>query len=284
MTEKGFRTLDNFINEFGSEQIEAVITCQDESVKNDFYHEIILLCKSNNIKVYNRNEKYILKSDYSIAISWRWVIKNINKPKLIIIHDSLLPKYRGFNPLVSYLLNKENYIGATMLYASHRVDYGDIIYQIKMKIRYPLKIQEAILIVSELYYKLVRKFYLATKSAARIVAYKQDGKKATYSMWRDDKDYKIDWNKDSKYLKRFIDSVGYPYKGAYTFLNNRKIIINDAKEKEDRIIENRVPGKVFSLVNGNPLVVCGKGLLELTDLRSINGHIIKISKIKTRFD
>jgi methionyl-tRNA formyltransferase len=54
-------------------------------------------------------------SDFNIAISWRWMLKVSN---LIVIHDSLLPKYRGFSPLVNMLINGEDTLGVTVLFAT----------------------------------------------------------------------------------------------------------------------------------------------------------------------
>jgi methionyl-tRNA formyltransferase len=39
---------------------------------------------------------------------------------------------------------------------------------------------------------------------------------ATYSIWRDEADYEIDWSSDAQAIQRFINAVGYPYAGART--------------------------------------------------------------------
>ena len=87
--------------------------------------------------------------DYQLAIGWRWLISGTEN--LIVLHDSLLPKYRGFAPLVNSLINGEQEIGVTAIWAGPEFDAGEIIFQEKAGICYPIKIQEAIEIVSGLY-------------------------------------------------------------------------------------------------------------------------------------
>ena len=76
-------------------------------------------------------------------------------------------------------------------------------------------------------------------------------------------DYKIDWNKDADFIKRFINSVGYPYKGASSFIDEKKVRILEAEVEKEVIIENRIPGKVLFVERRYPIVVCGKKLLKI---------------------
>ena len=81
-------------------------------------------------------------ADFSIAVAWKWLIKQ--KDILIVLHDSLLPKYRGYLPLVSQLINGEKEIGVTSFFANDKYDEGDIIYSSKIDIKYPITIEQAI--------------------------------------------------------------------------------------------------------------------------------------------
>ena len=64
----------------------------------------------------------------------------------------------------------------------------------------------------------------------------QEEEKATYSLWRNEDDYLIDWNNTSKQIKRFIDAVGSPYKSASSYINNKKVRIIAANEYPDKTI------------------------------------------------
>ena len=158
MNEKGFYTLSRFINKFSSNNIKYVVASGDKNMKKDYFKEIMLLCEGNNILFFTRSTEPTEKcNEYKFAIGWRWIIKNDNN--LIVFHDSKLPKYRGFSPLVNSLISGNKQIGVTALFANSEYDEGDIILQQCIKITYPIKISKAINQIKPLYYKIVRDLY-----------------------------------------------------------------------------------------------------------------------------
>ena len=56
------------------------------------------------------------------------------KGKILNIHPSLLPKYKGLNTHERVLNNKEKYSGCTVHFVNSRLDSGKIILQKKVKI------------------------------------------------------------------------------------------------------------------------------------------------------
>lgn len=104
-------------------------------------------------------------------------------------------------------------------------------------------------------------------------------------MWRDEDDYFIDWRWCVHKISRFVDSVGFPYKGAKTLLNHEEISINKVKIIPNINIENRDLGKIFKLISGKPLVVCKDGLLLIEDAkkRYSNESILPLKSMKLRF-
>lgn len=150
--EKGYITLQNILRKYFIDIIEYVIIGRDKNINKDFSIEIEKICKNYKIKYFFRNEKKSNFKGYKMAIGWRWLLEDTDR--LIIFHDSLLPKYRGFAPLVNSLINGEKYVGVTALYADTEYDKGKIILQKKIEITYPKKIKEAIKEISELYSEL----------------------------------------------------------------------------------------------------------------------------------
>ena len=61
------------------------------------------------------------------------LIKNFNG-KILNIHPSLLPKYKGLNTHKRALINKDKYSGCTVHYVTEKLDSGKIIIQKKVKI------------------------------------------------------------------------------------------------------------------------------------------------------
>ena len=57
------------------------------------------------------------------------------KGKIVNIHPSLLPKYKGLNTYQRALKNKEKFAGCTVHYVTNELDSGKIILQKKVKIK-----------------------------------------------------------------------------------------------------------------------------------------------------
>ena len=60
-------------------------------------------------------------------------IKNFSG-KIINIHPSLLPKYKGLNTHHKAIANKDKFAGCTVHYVTEKLDSGKIIMQKKIKI------------------------------------------------------------------------------------------------------------------------------------------------------
>lgn len=272
MNEKGEKVLTDFLDKIGSSHLEYIVLSEDNSVEKDYFAELKELCVKNNIQFYLRNEEIPIYEGYKIAIGWRWLISDTDK--LIVLHDSILPKYRGFSPLVNMLINGEEEIGVTALFASSEYDKGNIILQKKISVHYPLKIKKAIEQVSKLYSEIVSKITLQIIRNSEIYSTPQKEEDATYSLWRDEKDYFIDWSLDAKRIKRMVDALGFPYLGAKTLLNGEIIILEEVEELPDLYVENRDFGKLIMNRDGYPIIVCGQGLLKIIKGKYLDGRSI----------
>lgn len=279
MNEKGLTVLNTIVENFGSDIISEVVSCKDKKVLNDFYDDIIKACDDNGIRFYDKKD-YKDHVAYAIAVGWRWMIKSEN---LIVIHDSLLPSYRGFSPLVSMLINKEERIGVTALFAEDTYDTGPIIEKFCTKIRYPIKIQDAIKAILPLY-RTAATHIIENILNGTLTGEKQNNILASYSLWRDEEDYFIDWNKSADYIRRFVDAVGFPYKGAKSHMNEKTVRILDVEEVDDVKIEgDRAVGKVIFMRDGKPVVVCGNGLIKINKMAHEDGRRAEIKSFRTRF-
>jgi methionyl-tRNA formyltransferase len=282
MTEKGYRVLDTLVRNYPY-VIECVVTSRDLNIENDYYKEICEYCNENQIDVCDRAKFRNVTSRYAVAVSWRWLIDEASTT-LVVFHDSILPKYRGFSPLVSALINGDDKVGVTALFATKEYDRGDIIFQSTSLVTYPIKIQQAIELVNGNYNELALKIAEKISNGDLLIGEKQNEEKASYSLWRDEDDYIIDWEQSSDQIKRFIDAVGYPYKGASTMVDGKKARIVDASIVDDVSIENRIPGKVIFVKQGMPVIVCRKGLLMITDIvdNETGNQLLPLSKFRTR--
>lgn len=296
---KGLHVLESLVAQFSGEVIGYVVVGDDKKVAGDSAEQIRQISKQHGIRLFERSELDCLQKNcaqknsaqknsaqkndlhqatqlpkvtYKFAIGWRWLIKSTTG--LIVYHDSLLPKYRGFAPLVNALVNGEREIGVTALIASEGYDEGDIIGQQRLQVDYPVTIAEAIEQISPLYAKLAVQIVEATLAGRPLQAKAQQHSEATYSLWLDDEDYRIDWRWSAEKIARFVDAVGEPYAGAQTTRRGALLKIFKAKVADDVQIEHRERhiGKIIFFTGGVPTVVCGEGLIELHDIRDANGE------------
>ncbi|WP_303925472.1 methionyl-tRNA formyltransferase [Draconibacterium sediminis] len=257
--------------------IDDVVIAKDRAVINDYSQEIEDFCKKINLRYYFRNNEPNSQSDYLIAIGWRWLLKTIRN-NIIVFHDSLLPRLRGFNPLVTALINGDTEIGATVLLANKEFDRGPILCQKAIQIQYPIKIKDAIELVAEIYAEMIKEVIFNIRENS-LVFKEQIEEHATYSLWRDEEDYRINWNWDAIKIKRFIDSIGKPYRGAKTIIEEKEVRIFDAEIVQDVNIENRVPGKVLFKDNDGLTITCGNGLVKIKNFYLDEKLLLDYSKL-----
>ena len=88
--------------------------------------KIILFLKKNNISL-------ICLAGFMKILSKNFIKKF--KGKILNIHPSLLPKYKGLNTHERALKNKDKYSGCTVHFVNSRLDSGKIILQKKVIIK-----------------------------------------------------------------------------------------------------------------------------------------------------
>jgi methionyl-tRNA formyltransferase len=285
MTLKGVEVLNAIAYNSYLDIIDKVIIGRDNNVLNDYSNDIEQICLDNGISYSFSSEDYNINTQYGIAISWRWIINHLGL-KLIVLHDSILPKYRGFAPLVNMLINGEKKIGVTALFACSEFDKGPIVLQKDITINYPIKIEKAIRGVSVLYVEIVNELLYNISRELPIQGVKQDETNASYSLWRDKEDYFINWGLPASKICKFVDAVGYPYEGAKCKINNAVVKIIDVDNFEDLEIENRDIGKVLFFEDELPIIVCGSGLIKIKKAvyETTGESIFPIKKFRTRFE
>jgi len=93
---------------------------------NDKNYEILLS------KLIELNIKLICLAGFMKIIPKNF-LKNF-KGKILNIHPSLLPKYKGLNTHGRALKNKEKYVGCTVHFVNNKLDSGKIIIQKKTRL------------------------------------------------------------------------------------------------------------------------------------------------------
>ena len=92
---------------------------------SDAEKNILLLLKKEQIK-------FICLAGFMKILSKDFIKKF--EGKIINIHPSLLPKYKGINTHIRAIKNKDKFAGCTVHYVTEKLDSGKIIIQKKIKI------------------------------------------------------------------------------------------------------------------------------------------------------
>jgi methionyl-tRNA formyltransferase len=278
----------NFLRDFsGAEAVDVVVSYASKGLQYDAYADIQAVCRSKNYKLVERAD--VRADDYAAAdlvllIGWQWMSSDVDK-RFVVFHDSLLPKLRGFNPTVTALIAGETDIGVTAFSPAGGdaavPDSGPIFGQEQLPITYPVTIREVYEQLGLAYCRLADRV-LAAAAAGPLQFLPQDAANATYSLWRDEDDYRIDWAKTAADIHRFVDAVGWPYLGAKTTMQGRDIRIDRVEPCPDVVFVNRCPGKIWSLADGGATVVCGSGLMRITAARDADGSPVRFTSLRVR--
>jgi methionyl-tRNA formyltransferase len=229
----------------------------------------IFLGKPNNDILYNQLKS--LESNTLFSINYLFLLEQkvfqlFEYP--INFHGSLLPKYRGRTPHIWSIINNENKTGITAHYIEKGCDEGDIIFQEQMiiedhhtgfdilslyYIKYPIIIKKVLEMINENY----------------VIRIPQSHNLATFFPKRSPNDGQINWNWQKERLKNWVRALSNPYPGAFTYYQNKKIIIDQiifSNAGFDNIIEN---GTIIAInPNNNPIVKVQNGTVELTIIRN----------------
>ncbi|WOX79356.1 methionyl-tRNA formyltransferase [Candidatus Shikimatogenerans bostrichidophilus] len=254
--------------------IKSIITSKKNIINNE-KNLIKKIALKNNINIiYSeyiyKNIKNIinLKPDLLIIISFKYLKKKIwNIPKLgtINIHPSLLPQYKGANPINWVIINGEKKTGLTSFFINKIIDSGKIILQKKININNKITYKKLYKLLS----KKTKKFLIKTiKKILTKEKLKLAPKINNYYS-------KIYWNYSINKIYNLIR--GLPYnKPAWCFINtNNKIqIFNIYKIKIINYKHNNFNGKIL-LKNKNVYISAKNGYIKLLKCNIANKKVIK---------
>ena len=207
----------------------SVIFTNKDSLK------IIQHCQLNNIPFYLGNPRRIEAIDYFInfkidigfSLNYIFLIpKEIFQtvPRGVVnLHGSLLPLYRGRTPHVWAIINGENETGVTAHLIDEGCDTGPVILQRKISINQKDTGQCLLNKFKIIYPEIVHEVLdLAKKNQLPL---RKQSEKGTFYGKRTPMDGQICWNQKTKTIYNWIRAQSFPYPGAFTYLNKKKIVI-----------------------------------------------------------
>lgn len=182
--------------------------------------------KGNTVKLIFNHEK-LAKADLSFILSYYKIIPNVylKKSKMnLVIHESNLPKGRGFAPLSWQILKGYKKIIFSLFNIdnlSHKPDTGNIILKSKVIFKGNELIDEIRNIALKTYCKMIDSFF---RCPINFRGYRQKGQSSSFKKRRP-KDSILKINKtinENFNLLRVVDNTNYP---AYFKKGNKEFII-----------------------------------------------------------
>lgn len=196
--------------------------------------------------------------DVIVATNWRtWIPPRIFRlPPMgtLNVHDSLLPGYAGFAPLIWALLNDEKEVGVTAHMMDETLDAGPIVSQRAV----PVGPTDT---TTDLFHRTLELFGPITVEGLALIATgrtdwpAQDRSRASFFHKRSEEDIRIDWTWSAAELERLVRAQSAPYPSAFCFHRGRRLEILTAAVS--RACYGGTPGRIFYREDDGVAVVAG---------------------------
>ncbi|MBV9564997.1 MAG: hypothetical protein JOY90_31800 [Bradyrhizobium sp.] len=276
---KGFAFVEGLLQE--GVKIDSLVTYAQPDDQARSFERICELAARASANLLETRHPTPRAGDLTLIVGWQYLLSQIT-PSTVVFHDSLLPKYRGFAPTATALIKGDREIGVTALHPNVGTDEGPIIAQRSLPITYPIKIETALTLQAGLMKDLAVDI-IERWRRNRLFATPQHDESASYSIWRDDTDYEIDWSSNAQAIERFVNALGFPYSGARTTVGGTETIrIFDVTALPEMHFEIRDAGKIWKLDDGRPIVVCGAGMVRLEKWQHENRSEFAFQRLRTR--
>ena len=188
-------------------------------------------------------------------------VLDIPKYETINLHASLLPKYRGANPIQRAIINGDKETGICTMITELGLDCGDICQKLVIPISQTMNCEELWNEIAEKSPKMLEETLIGLKNGT-LKPQKQceDGLCMANKLTKEE--CLIDWSKTNIEIHNLVRGICRS-PGAY-FIYNDKII----KVIETQTIDGTAPaGEIASITKDAIIMGCGEGLLKLIKIK-----------------
>ncbi|HEY5855390.1 MAG TPA: methionyl-tRNA formyltransferase [Aldersonia sp.] len=200
----------------------------------------------------------LAEPDIIVANNWRtWLPRELfDLPPhgTLNLHDSLLPKFTGFSPVIWALISGESEVGLTAHRMDDGLDTGDIVVQRTVPIgprdTATQLVQATIDIIPDVLLDALEQIENGTA-----VWRPQNLADRTFFHKRADHDSNIDWTWPAEDLDRLVRALSDPYPNAYTYYRGQRIRIVQASVSACRY--GGTAGRVFIEEGDGMVIVTG---------------------------
>ncbi|WP_338900023.1 methionyl-tRNA formyltransferase [Streptomyces sp. TG1A-60] len=263
----GHRTLQALLDS-GHEVVLAVTHPKSDHAYEKIWSDSVAgLAEQHGVPVLLRNrpgDEELLRTlkeagpDLIVANNWRtWLppeIFDLPPHGTLNIHDSLLPTYAGFSPLIWALINGEKEVGVTAHRMDAELDMGDVLLQRSV----PVGPHDT---ATDLFHRTVDLIGPLVADSLELIASgeavwtPQDRSRASFFHKRSPEDSRIDWTWTAQELERFVRAQSDPYPSAFTHHRGERLGIVSAAVSEG--LYGGTPGRIFIKEGGGVVIVAG---------------------------
>ncbi|OXM58573.1 methionyl-tRNA formyltransferase [Amycolatopsis thailandensis] len=214
--------------------------------------------------------------DLIVANNWRtWLppeIFEMPRHGTLNVHDSLLPAYAGFSPLIWALINGEKEVGLTAHMMDADLDAGDIVLQRSVEVG-PKDT------TTDLFHRTVDLIAPITTDAIELIAkgnftpVKQDRSKASFFHKRALEDSLIDWSWPADEIERLVRAQSDPYPNAFTHHRGKQLRVVRSSVSDG--LYGGTPGRIFIREGEGVVIVAGP------EARRGRSHGLVIERVRT---
>lgn len=206
-----------------------------------------------------------LNPDFFVTFAFGQILSqevlDIPKYETINLHASLLPRYRGANPIQRAIINGDKETGICTMITELGLDCGDVCLREKIEIPNDMNCVDLFEEISEVSPKLLEKTLIGLVEKT-ITPEKQceDGVCMANKLTKEET--LIDWSKPAQEIHNLVRGV-YKFPSAH-FMHNGKII----KVLETRVVQNSGKcGEFVKVTKDGVEVGCGKDCLLLVKVK-----------------
>lgn len=197
--------------------------------------------------------------DLIVANNWRtWLppeVFTLPRHGTLNVHDSLLPAYAGFSPLIWALINGEPEVGVTAHLMNEDLDAGDIVTQRAIPVGPTDTATDLFHRTVDLIAPVVTEA-LSRMASGEVTPIPQDRAKASFFHKRSIEDSRIDWTWPADALERLVRAQSDPYPNAFTYHNGNRIRVIEAAVSLANY--GGTPGRVFIREGDGVVIVAGE--------------------------
>lgn len=238
-TGRGHKILPSPVKEYATEHNITVF--QPSSIKKDF-----------DIQEKLKN----LKPDFFVTFAFGQILSKevleIPKYATINLHASLLPLYRGANPIQRAIINGDKETGVCTMITEEGLDCGAICLRDEIKITENMNYEELFELIAQKAPQLIEVTLLNIKNGS-IQPIEQQHEKATYANKIKKEDAQIDWTKSAREIHNWVRGL-YKAPSAHCFFRGKCI-----KILETRVLDDEIPAGFLGAA-GELLKISKEGL------------------------